>query len=151
VDDDTDNRGPQDTPVKYVPVLENVENESVGMVFRFGALDGLVKVRIENLPGGLNALHTMTREGIPELLADQHHALAIFFVRGIVVRLESPVESIENGNQIRDQAFDAAARLIMAVTLDPLAIVFEVSLAADQCLKEIFFFRAEPGDLHGEI
>jgi len=29
---------------------ENVENESVGMVFRFGALDGLVKVRDRNLP-----------------------------------------------------------------------------------------------------
>ena len=106
--------------MKYVPVLEDVENESVGMVFRFGALDGLVKVRIENFPGGIDALHAVPREGIPELLADQHHALAIFFVGGIVVRLERPVESIEDGNQIRDQAFDAATRLIMAVTLDPL-------------------------------
>ena len=92
----------------------------------------------------------MAREGIPKLFADQHHALAIFFVGGIVVRLERPIESIEDGNQIRDQAFDAATRLIMAVTLDPLTIVFEIGLAADQCLKEIFFFRAEPGDLHGE-
>jgi len=49
----------------------------------------------------------------------------------IVVRLESPVESIENGNQIRDQAFDAAARLVMAVTSHPLSDSFRVSLAAD--------------------
>ena len=147
---DADNRGPENTSVKHVPVLKDVEDKSVGMIFRFGAFDGLVNVRIENLSGGINALHAVTREGVPELFPDQQHALAIFFVGGIVVRLERPVESIEDGNQIRDQAFDAAARLIMAVTLDPLAIVFEVSLAADQCLKEIFFFRAEPGDLHGE-
>src|SRR6266699_5438835 len=133
MNNDTDNRGAQDTPVKHVPILEDVENESVGMVFRFGALNGLVNVRIENLSRGINALHAVTREGIPELLADQHHALAIFFVAGIVVRLEGPVESIEDGNQIRDQAFDAAARLIMAVALDPLPIVFEVGLAAEQC------------------
>src|SRR5882672_5796494 len=147
MNDDTHNRGPDNTPMKHAPILEDVENETVGMVFRFGALDGLVNVRIENLPGGINALHAVAREGIPKLFADQHHALPIFLVGGIVVRLERPIESIEDGNHIRDQTFDAAARLIMAVALDPLPIVFEVGLAADQRLKEIFFFRAELADL----
>ena len=118
MNDDADNRGAEDTPVKHVSVLKDVQDESVGMVFRFGALDGLVDVRIEHLPGGIYALHAVASKSVPKLLADQHHALAIFFVGNCVMRLERPIESIEDGDQIRDQALDAAARFIVAVTLD---------------------------------
>src|SRR5882762_9633606 len=150
MDDDADNRGPQHAPVKHVSVLKNVEDVSVGMLIRFGALDGLVHVWIENLARGIDTLHAVTRQGVPELLADQRDALAIFFIGRIVVRLERAIESIEDGNQVRDQALDAAPPLFVAVALDPLPVIFKVCLPADERLKEIFFFRAELGDLNGE-
>ena len=150
MDDDADNRGPEDAPVKHVSVLKYIEDISVRMVFRFGALDGLVEVRIEYFARGLDALDTVARQGIPELLADQHHTFAIFLVGGIVVPLERPIESIEDWYQVQDQSLDAASPFFMTVALDPLPVIFEVGLPADKSLMETFFFLAELRDLRGE-
>jgi hypothetical protein len=145
-----DNRGPENTPVKHVPVLKDVEDKSVGMIYRFGALDGLVHVRIECFAGGIDALNAVARKSIPELFADESHALAILLVSRIVVRLERSIKSIEDGNQISDQALDAAAPLLVTVALDALPVIFEVGLPADKRLLEIFFFGAKRRDLRGE-
>src|ERR1700730_568229 len=71
MDDDADNRGPQHAPVKHVFVLKYVKDVSVGMLLRFGALDGLVHVGSQYLARGIDALQSVAREGIPKLLADQ--------------------------------------------------------------------------------
>lgn len=58
---DADNRGPENTSVKHVPVLKDVEDKSVGMIFRFDTLDRLVDVRIEYLAGSIDAFHAVAR------------------------------------------------------------------------------------------
>jgi len=90
------------------------------------------------------------RDRASRVACDEHQALAIFFVGWIVVRLERSIESIEYGNQIRDQALDPAPPLFVAVALNPLPVIFKVRLPADERLKEIFLFCAELGDLYGE-
>jgi hypothetical protein len=150
MDNDANNRRPQYTSVKHVSILKNVKDVSIGIVFRFGSFDGLMHVRIEDLTGGIDAFHAVACKRVPELFADQRDALAIFFVSRIVVRLERSIESIEDGNQIRDQSLDAAPPFFVAVALDPLPVIFKVSLPADERLKEIFFFRPELRDLRGE-
>src|SRR6266853_2521648 len=61
MDADADNRGPENTSVKHVPILKEVEDKSVRMIFRFDTLDGLVHVRIEYLVGGIDAFHAVAR------------------------------------------------------------------------------------------
>ena len=56
MNDDADNRGPQDAAVEHVSVLKYVKDESIGMIIRFGALDRLMDMGIEDLAGGFNTL-----------------------------------------------------------------------------------------------
>src|ERR1700730_11305772 len=107
MDDDADNRWPEDTPVKHVSVLKYVQDVSVGMVRRFG-------------------------------------------VGRIFVSLEHAIESIEDRNQIQDQALDSATPFFMTVALNPLPVIFEVGLTANKSLKELFLFLAELRNLQDE-
>jgi len=136
--------------VKHVSVLKYVQDVSVGMVRRFGALDSLVYAGIEYFAGGVDPLHAVARESIPELSADQHHTFAIFVVGGIFVSLERAIESIEDRNQIQDQALDSATPFFMTVALNPLPVIFEVGLTANKSLKELFLFLAELRNLQDE-
>ena len=61
MNDDTHNRGPDNTPMKHVPILKDVEDKPVGMIFRFDTLDRLVDVRIEYLAGSIDAFHAVAR------------------------------------------------------------------------------------------
>src|SRR5260221_3297347 len=102
MNDNANNRGAQDASVKHVPVLKDVEDMSVRIIIGLGALDGLVEVRIELLAGGVYAFHTVTRECVPELFANQRYTLTVFFVSRIVVCLQRSIESVEDGYQIHD-------------------------------------------------
>src|SRR5258705_8403936 len=108
-----------------------------------------METRIENLSGCVNALQAVACESVEELFADQHHAFAIFFVCGIIMRLQRAIESIENGNQIHDQPLDTAAAFFMAVALNPLPEIFKIGFPAEQCLRQVLFFRANRGTLPG--
>ena len=147
---DADNRRPQDAPMKQVPVLKYIHDETVGKFFRFDALDGLVHVRIEHLSGGIHALHSVARQRVPQLLADQGDALAIFLVGRVIVTVERAIKRIEHGNQVHDQALDAAPAFFAAVAFGPLPKILKIGLAADQRLQEIFLFRAEFLNFRGE-
>src|ERR1700676_1781608 len=136
--DDANDRGPEHTPVKQIPVLKDVQDESVRIVRRFGALDGLVEMRIENLSRRVETFEPMAREGVKELLSNQQHTFAIFFVAGVVMRLQGTIESVENRNQIHHQSFETSAPFFMAIALDAFLVIFKIGLPANQRLKQVF-------------
>ena len=146
---DPHNRGPQDASVKQISVLKHIDDETVGKLLGFHPLDGLMHVRIENFPGGFHALDAVSRQRVPQLLADQDDALAIFLIGRIVVALERPVEPIEHRNQIRDQALDAAPAFFVTVAFGALPEILKIGLPADQRLQQLFLLRPKFRDLRG--
>ena len=82
----TYHRGTQHAAVKNVAGLEHLQDFAVFCVIRFGAVHGLVQVRIETLAERLNALHAKLGKVVQELLVDQLETLAIIFVSGFAVR-----------------------------------------------------------------
>ena len=100
-------------------------------------------VRIEHFPRRFDALHAVPRDRIPKLLADQRDSLAIFLVGRIVVRLQRAIERVQHGNQVGDQAFDAAAAFFVTIALGPLPEILEIRLAADHRLHQFFLLGLE--------
>ena len=107
------------------------------------ALNRLVLVRVEHFPCGLDALHAMLGDPVPELLADHRDALAIFFVCRIVMRLQRAIEGIQHRNQIEDQPLDAATAFFLAIALGPLSEILEIGLPADHGLHQLFLLSPE--------
>ncbi len=59
VNDDADDRGPQNSAVKKVSILKYFQNETVGIILRLGAFYRLVHVRVEHLARGFDALQAV--------------------------------------------------------------------------------------------
>ena len=66
----TDHSGPQDAPVKYIARLKDLKDRAIVVVFRFGAIHGLMQVRIERLADRIDALDAEFSQVIEELLVD---------------------------------------------------------------------------------
>ena len=102
----TNHGGAQDAPVKDVAGLKRFEDEAVGMLGRFGAVHGLVEVRVKRLSDGVDPLNAKLRDVVEQLLVDELETLPIVFVFRFAMRGESVLETVED----RDESFDHASR-----------------------------------------
>ena len=137
------NRGPQNAPVKRVPVLKYGDDKPVRIIPGFQALNRLMLVRVEYFPRRINALDAVLGDRIPELLADQRDSLTIFLISRVVVRLQRPIERIQHGNEVGDQPLDPAAAFFVTIALGPLSEILEIGLAADHRLQQFFLLGLE--------
>ncbi len=144
------NRGTQNAPVERVSVLKYRDDKTVRIFLGFQSLDGLMLVRVKYFPRRFDALHAVLGNRIPKLFADQRDALAIFLVRRILVSLQRAIECIEHGNKIKDQPFDTAAPFLESIALRPLPEIFEIGLAADHGLQQLFLLCLEPLKFRGQ-
>src|SRR5205823_3007799 len=76
----TNHRGTQHAPMKDVAGLKRLQDDAVGMLRRFGAVHGLVEVRVKRLSQGVDALYAEFRDVVQQLLVDELETLAIIFV-----------------------------------------------------------------------
>jgi len=100
----TDHRGPQDAAMKYIAWLKNLKDRAVLVVFRFGAIHGLMQMGIERLADRIEALDAEFCQVIEELLVDELEAFAIIFIFGFAVRGERVLKTVDHG----DESFDHA-------------------------------------------
>src|SRR5215471_4245084 len=135
--------------MQRVARLENLQHRALLLGLRFHPLNGMVNVWVELSTVRLDALEAMARKRLPKLSIDQLETLPVFFIGGIAVRGERPIERIQNGKQSFDQPRDAAVTGLVALSLDALPIVLEVGLSPDQRLPQLFFFCLELGQLLG--
>src|ERR1700693_5154303 len=145
-----DNAGPQHAAVKYVAVLEDLDDGAVGIVRSFHALDGLVEMRIEGSALRSDALDPVLGQGVPQLPINNFQALAVFLIRRIIMSFKSTVEGIEHRKELADQPADAAAVLFLALALDAFAVILETGLAPDQRLHQLVLFGFEARQLRGQ-
>ncbi len=92
--------GAKNAAMKDVAGLKHLEDGAVGMLGGFGAIDSLVKMRIEWLSLRIDALGTKAGEIIQELLVDQLKALAIVVVFRLAMSGEGMLEAIDDGNEL---------------------------------------------------
>ena len=142
----THHRRAQDTPVKDVSGLINLEDCAFLGVIGLRALDRLMKMRIEALTDRLDALHAEFGEIIDELLVNQLETFAVIVVRRFAVSGKRVFETVDDGYQSFDDARGGTFRIFGAFLLDALAIIFKVGLAAQQRLPKILQIAGQPGD-----
>jgi hypothetical protein len=126
----TDHSGPQDAPVKYVARLKDLEDCAIVVVFRFGAIDGLMQMGIEGLADWVDALHAELRQVVQELFVNKFEAFAIIFIFGFAMGGERVFESVDHGNEPFDEARGGAFGVFEAFLFDALAIVVEAASGA---------------------
>ena len=90
----TDHSRAQDPPMKDVAGLKSLKDDSVGMFGGFGAVHGLVEVRVKRLSQGVDALHAKPREVVEQLLVDELETLPIVLVFRFAMRGESVLEAV---------------------------------------------------------
>src|SRR6266446_7590020 len=95
----TDHGGPQDAPVKNIARLKDLEDRAIVVVFRFGAIHGLMQMGIERLVDRIEAFDAEFCQMIEELLVDELEALAIIFIFGFAMRGERVLETVDHGNE----------------------------------------------------
>src|SRR6266446_10520685 len=133
----TDHSGPQDAPVKNIARLKDLKDRAVVMVFRFGAIHGLMQMGIERLAHWIESFDAEFCQVIEELLVDELEALAITFIFGFAMRGERVFESVDHGDEPFDEARGGSFGVLEAFLLDALAVVVEVRLAAKQRLAQL--------------
>src|SRR4029077_11512406 len=95
----TDHGGPQDASVKNIARLKHLKDRAVVVVFRFGAIHGLMQMGIERLADRIEALDAEFCQVIEKLLVDKLEAFAIIFVFGLAVSGKRVFESVDHGNE----------------------------------------------------
>src|SRR6266446_4390326 len=141
----TDHRGPQDAAVKYIARLKDLKDRAVLVVFRFGAIYGLMQMRIERFAERIEALDAEFCEVIEELLVDEFEAFAITFIFGFAVRGERVLETVDHGDEPFNDARGGALRVFEAFLLDAFAVVVKVRLAAKQRLAQLLQIGCQLG------
>ena len=63
---------------------------------------------------------------------------------------ESTVECIQDRKNLFDNHFDAAMTVLLALSLDALAVVIKIRLTADKRVHQLLFVGQELGDLIGD-
>ena len=132
MDSNADHGGTEDPLVEAVARGEFGQHEAVGVFARLDALDGLVLVRVELLARSFNPLQAHLGQRSPETPVDEIEALAELLVAGIAVGLQGALEIIQDGQDGLDGGSNGAVVFGGAVAFDPLAVIFEVGLEADQ-------------------
>src|SRR6267378_6735692 len=141
----TDHGGPQDAAVKYVAGLKDLEDRAVVVVFRFGAIHGLMQMGIERLADRIEALDAEFCQVIEELLVDELEAFTITFILGFAVRGERMLETVDHRDKPFDDARGGAFRIFKTLLLDALAVVIKVRLAAEKRLSQFVQVRCKLG------
>src|SRR5208282_5745581 len=92
----------QNAAMKNVTGLKDLQNRTVFVLDRFGAIHRLMRMRIKLFAERVDALDAEARDVVHELLIDELEAFAIIFVFGFAMRGERVLKTVDNG----DQAFD---------------------------------------------
>src|SRR5207249_679259 len=137
----TNHRGTQHAPMKDVAGLKRLQDDAVGMLRRFGAVHGLVEVRVKRLSQGVDALYAEFRDVVQQLLVDELETLAIIFVFRFAMRGESMLETVENRDESFDHASRGALRILKTLFFDALAVIRKIGLAAQHGLAQPFEVR----------
>src|SRR6516164_8230372 len=137
----TNHGGAQDAPVKDVAGLKRFEDEAVGMLGRFGAVHGLVEVRVKRLSDGVDPLNAKLRDVVEQLLVDELETLPIVFVFRFAMRGESVLETVEDRDESFDHASRGALRILGTLFFDALAVIRKIGLAAQHGLAQPFKVR----------
>ena len=144
---DAHNRRTQQASVKTVAGLEDVQHGAVGMIGGFDPLEGLMDVRVEALPDGVEALETQTLESVPELAVNQLETLAVVLVGRIFLGSEGALEAVQDGQKRFEDAGNVAVGVFGALAVDTLAEVLKVGLAADESSAKLLGFGLKLGQL----
>src|SRR5207245_6653836 len=145
-----DHAGPDNAAMKEKAILQNIQNSSLRMIVRLDALDSLMVVRVEGLARSHDALESMARQRVPKLAINQFQTFTIFLVSRIVVRLERPLECIQNRQKVFDQSAHSMAPIFLALALHALAVILKVRLPAHQGLHQFVLFGLQAGGSLGE-
>src|SRR6266852_2703717 len=136
-------RGAKYASVKEIARLKGFKDNAVFVLGGFGAVHGLVEMRVELLADGVEALDAEAREIFEQLLVDQLEALAVIFVFGFAVGSEGVFEAVDDRNERFDDAADGALGGFRAFFFDSLAVIDEVGLVAKKRLLHLLELGAE--------
>src|SRR2546428_4050747 len=143
----TDHRGTKHAPMKDVAGLKSLKNDAVGMLHRFGAIHRLVKMRIEWLADGVDALYAQLDYIVEELLVDERKALVISLVFGFAVRGKSMLETVDDRDEAFDHARGGSLGIFEALLFDALAVILKIRLPALERLAQLLEVRRQLGHL----
>src|SRR5579859_2437390 len=138
--------GAQHASMKNITRLKNLQNRAVFMLDGFGAVHGLVEMRIKLFAERIDALDAEPGEVVHELLVDELEAFSIIFVFSFAMRSESMLETVNDGNHAFDDSSRVALGIVGALFFDALAVVVEVGLSAHQRLAQFNQVACELGD-----
>src|ERR1700674_1750245 len=141
----TNHGRPQHAPMINISWLKDLKDGAVFVVGRFGAVHRLMQMRIKRFSGWLDAFYAEARQIVQQLFVDQLETFAVILVLRFAVRGQGVLETINHGDQAFDQAGGRTLGVLRALLLDPLAVVVEVCLAAEQRLAQIFKVGSELG------
>src|SRR5579875_165617 len=133
----------QNLAVKNITGLQFLDDRVVRMGGGFDAFDGVMKMGVEGFAFSFDFFQAVPGKRIEKLLANELKTLAVFVVRGVAMRGDGAVESVEDGQQAFDDDFGAAMAFVAALAFDALAVILEVGLEANERVFQVGFFGGE--------
>src|SRR5947209_7388038 len=132
-------RGPDDDVVGPVSLLDDVQHYASLRAVLLAHRECLVHRRVEPIAGRLDRLDAVALQHAPQLRQDEPPALAQRVV-GVGGRLERPLEVVDDGEQLADDADPRATARGRDVLRGPLAVVLEVRLRPLREVEEFVAF-----------
>src|SRR5260370_965970 len=124
----THHRRTQHAAVKDISRLKNLQDGAVGVLRCFGAVHGLVQMRIETLSGWINALDAQARQMVRKLLVNQLEPFPVALVFRFAVRRKGVLEAVNHGNEALNDSRRRALGIFKALLLDACPVIVEISL-----------------------
>ena len=142
----TDHGGTKNAAVEDVAGLEDLKNCAVGVVWRFRAVERLVKVRVKGLTNGIEALRSEPGDVVEQLLVDQLESFTIVLIFGFAMGSKCIFKTVDDGDERFNDASGGTLGIFEAFFFDASLIIFVVGLAAQEGLAEFIEIGGEASE-----